>query len=90
MRALYTIDRANEKSPSVAEAKPSTLASAIMFGSAAAQSATAVPAENKLTDIDYKIVDASDLFIGTRKYSTSRSCCERCAAIMRTWMTTVA
>lgn len=45
-----------------------TLASAIMFGSAAAQSATAVPAENKLTDIDYKIVDASDLFIGTRKY----------------------
>ncbi|WP_128956227.1 hypothetical protein [Bradyrhizobium zhanjiangense] len=46
-----------------------TLASVIMLGSpASAQSATAAPAENKSTEIDYKIVDPSDLFIGTRKY----------------------
>ncbi|WFU37342.1 hypothetical protein QA640_22890 [Bradyrhizobium sp. CB82] len=45
-----------------------TLVSVIMFGSAVAQSAIAAPVENKSVDIDYKVVDPSDLFIGTRKY----------------------
>ncbi|WP_156944331.1 hypothetical protein [Bradyrhizobium sp. Ec3.3] len=45
------------------------LASAIMLGTpAAAQSATAAPAETKSADVDYKVVDPGDLFIGTRKY----------------------
>jgi len=42
------------------------LASAIMFSPLAA--VTAAPPENQLSDIDYKVVDPSDLFIGTRKY----------------------
>ncbi|MET4233369.1 hypothetical protein QA633_43665 [Bradyrhizobium barranii] len=45
------------------------LATATMLGTAAAaQSATAAPAESQAADIDYKVVDPSDLFIGTRKY----------------------
>jgi len=42
------------------------LASAIMFSPLAA--VTAAPPENQLSDIDYKVVDPSDLFIGTRTY----------------------
>ncbi|MCK1618053.1 hypothetical protein IVA96_15650 [Bradyrhizobium sp. 159] len=46
-----------------------TIASMILLGSpAAAQSAPSAPAGSKSADTDYKVVDPSDLFIGTRKY----------------------
>ncbi|WP_439406410.1 hypothetical protein ACNJX9_34045 [Bradyrhizobium sp. DASA03076] len=45
-----------------------TVATIMLSSAAGAQTSTTAPAEKKSGDVDYKVVDPSDLFIGTRKY----------------------